>query len=87
MIELAPNRGRLAVAAEIARLSFVVAGSALIALIFWLLTVAAAGRRAIPLMMTFGLLAVLCVIATATGIAGVVQAVRDMGRVRRDAEG
>jgi len=39
-----PRRVRLAVVSEIARLGFVVAGTALLALVLWLLVVGAVGR-------------------------------------------
>lgn len=44
-----PHRARLAVAAEIARLGFVAAGTALVALVLWLLVAGSFGRIGIGL--------------------------------------
>ncbi|MBV9104157.1 MAG: hypothetical protein JO060_11260 [Candidatus Eremiobacteraeota bacterium] len=82
--ELAPNRAVLAVSAEMARLAFVVVGSALVALVFWVLT-AGAFERLGPVAFRSLLFAVCALAAAACAIAaaiGIVHAVADLGRVR-----
>jgi hypothetical protein len=74
----APRRARLAVLSEIARLSFVAAGSALCGLIFGTLAVTAAARvgfGAWPVV--FGLCSLAAAVFVTLALCGVASAVRD----------
>jgi hypothetical protein len=83
IVREAPQRARLAVLAEIARLAFVAAGSALCALILWTLTLGALNLRQGPSAWSvpFALLALLASAATLGALAGIVDALRDRSRV------
>ncbi len=87
IVERAPRRAALAVASEVARLSFVVVGCGLFALIGWTLAVGAAGRgaRGWELLSGAGALAV-----TFLGIRAALAAIsaaRDMRRIRETVAG
>ena len=83
IVSEAPERALLAVLSEVARLAFVATGSALCALILWLLTVGALTRPAgwsawsIP----FAALAILATLAVLGALGGIVTALRDRPRV------
>jgi hypothetical protein len=76
----APQRALLAVFAEAARLTFVASGAALCALILWFLTAGALTQRGGPSgwAIAFALLATL---ATIGAFDGIVNALRDRGRI------
>lgn len=79
----APQRAALAVAAEIARLGFQAIGSALCALIFWLLTAGAAVRtNAAMWVVVFALCALVPTVFLVLSLGGIVAALRDRRRVK-----
>jgi hypothetical protein len=84
ILERAPKRATLAVASEVARLAFLVTGCALVGLIFWLLTASAVGRvngfGVWPVV--FGTCATVVTVMGLAAVAGIVQALADLGRVR-----
>jgi hypothetical protein len=83
IVSAAPQRALLAVLSEIARLAFVATGSALCAMILWLLTVGAWTRPSgwsawsIP----FAALALLATFAAGGALGGALTAFRDRPRV------
>lgn len=88
IVERAPARAALAVWSEVARLAFVAFGCALVALVCWPLAVAAYGRDGFIAGWTVSALGC-ALVASAGGIgalSGVVQALRDRGRVRAAVE-
>lgn len=83
IVREAPERASLAVASEVARLGFQVAGCALCALIFWLLTAGAAARGSAPtLFVVFALCALVPTLLLLLSLGGIAAAVRDRGRVK-----
>jgi len=79
--ERAPNRREWAVVSEIARLSFMIFGNVLCALIFWALTIAAFGRGGIGLLsLTILVCALLPTIFAALATRGIVTAIRERAR-------
>jgi hypothetical protein len=87
ILRQAPERARLANLSEMARLAFVAVGSALVGLIFALLTAGAAVRAGSGAWWTpvFALLAIAAAAATVGGLAGIVTAARDRARVSSQA--
>jgi hypothetical protein len=87
ILERAPKRATLAVASELARLSFVLFGCGLIGAIFAALTVGAFERDGLAF---WPVVFLLCAAADATlaclAVAGLVRAFGDRGRVRSEAE-
>jgi len=85
----APQRALLAVLAEIARLAFVSAGSALCALILWFLTVGALTRPGGPSgwSILFTALAVFATLGSIGALGGILTAVRDRPRVATQVAG
>ena len=81
----APEREGLAVLSEILRLTFVAAGSAFCALLFWLLTVAALGRgtAALAWLVACGLCALVATWFTVLALRGLLRAVSERRRVAR----
>ena len=79
----APQRALLAVLAEVARLTFVASGSALCALILWLLTFGALTPPAGPSLwsIAFAALAAFATLATIGALRGIAMALRDRPRV------
>jgi len=71
----------LAVLSEVTRLAFVIFGSALCALIFWLLVAAAAQRRALPVLAMFVGAALAATAGGALAAGGLWRALRDRARV------
>ena len=84
IVREAPNRASLAVLSEMARLGFQIAGTFLIAAIFWLLTAGAVTRAngvgVWPVV--FALCAFVPTLFLALSLAGLVAAARDLDRVR-----
>jgi hypothetical protein len=86
VIARAPHRGVLAVASEVARLAFAVAGCALVALVFWLLAAGAAARSGAGAWFVIsGACAVLATLFAVLAASGIWRALRDLQRVRREA--
>jgi hypothetical protein len=86
VIARAPNRGVLAVASEVARLAFALAGCALVALVFWLLTAGAAARSGAGAWFVIaGAGAVLATLFAILAASGIWRALHDLRRVRREA--
>jgi hypothetical protein len=84
IIERAPNRATLAVVAEIARLSFAGTGSALVALVLWLLTAGAWARDGVSLRsFAFAACAVAATFCALFACLGIAHGARDFSRVRR----
>jgi hypothetical protein len=81
----APERESLAVLSEILRLSFVAAGSALCALLFWLLTVAALKRGAVALGWSVGC-GICALVASWFALLALHGVFRALGERRRVAE-
>jgi hypothetical protein len=82
--ERAPHRAALAVASEVARLSFVVAGCGLIALIGWALTAGAATRPgAAGWAVVFGAGSLVVTVLGVRAVLAAVRAAGDMRRIRR----
>jgi hypothetical protein len=87
ILERAPRRATLAVASEMARLSFVIVGCALTGLILWLLTAGAAARAGglRGWVLVFAACAAAPTILGILSVVGVARAVADFLRVRRAA--
>jgi len=77
--ELAPNRRRLAVASEIARLGFSFAGCALVAFIMGIVFVGSFGRASWVLVATFGLTVLLPLVFIGFIVVGLRDAWLDRG--------
>lgn len=84
VVRIAPQRGSLAVLAEIARLGFMIAGNGLCAVILWALTAGAAARTGDALLwpVVFGLCALVPTLFVVLAAVGVCAAVGDRRRVR-----
>ena len=86
ILQEAPARASLAVASEVARLGFSIAGNALCAGIFWLLTVGAAQREGLAVWpVVFGLLALVPTAFAGLSLRGLLAAVADGRRIREHA--
>jgi hypothetical protein len=83
IVERAPRRATLAVASEVARLSFVAVGCGLFALIGWLLAAGAASRGAAAWALVSGAGALVVTVLGLRAVASAVVAARDMRRIRR----
>ncbi len=82
IVERAPRRARLAVAAEVARLGFVIFGCALVALVGWALTAGAAARPgASGWTLVFGACSLIVTLLGLRATAAALTAVRDMRRI------